>query len=297
MTKLGIFSFLFLIAAFSSILFLSNQVNDDPVIFNQKVSPPPLPLSASFAGEEVPLNKLDVKEHLERELLSNVYFHSQTFHYIKLANRWLPIIEPILKENGIHDDFKYLAIAESGLQNVVSSAQAVGVWQFREGTATDYGLEVNDYVDERYHLEKATAAACEYFKKAHKEFQSWSMAAASYNCGVRRLREASEEQQVNNYYDLYLNTETGRYVYRIIAFKEILSNPEKYGFYVSAENLYQPIAYKAILVDSSIADLPAFSRANGTTYKMLKKLNPWLRKTSLRNLKDKEYIVKIPLEE
>ncbi len=286
---------LVLSVALGVVLISSQSYEQDEIFkFSQKVTPVTVPESMSFAGEEVPLDNFDVKERVERELLSNVYFHSQTFYYLKLANRWLPQIEAILQKNNIPIDFKYLAVAESGLQNVISPARAEGFWQFRKATAIEYGLEVNDVIDERYHLEKATEAACKYLQKSYDDFGSWAMAAASYNCGIRRLQDASEDQGIDNYYDLYLNTETGRYVYRILAIKAVLENPKKFGFYIAEKDLYQPIPYTAYKVENNIEDLNAFAKGKGANYKMLKLLNPWLRQPYIKNISGKDYEIKIP---
>lgn len=240
-----------------------------------------LPEQLDFAGEMVALEQWDVAEHLDRELLVNTYWHSSTIRIIKLANRWLPLIESILKKQGIPDDFKYLAIAESGLQNVVNSAGATGFWQFMPKTGREYNLRISSEIDQRYDVEASTRAACVYLKDAYKKFHSWTLAAASYNMGQGRLNQSLENQQVDSYYDLYLNTETSRYVFRILAFKLILSNPSKYGFCFDETDLYNPIAFKKFTLDHSIEDLAVFAKEQQTNLKMLKLLNPWIRKNKL----------------
>lgn len=212
----------------------------------------------------------------------------------KRANRWFPVIEPILARNGIPDDFKFLAVAESNLANVVSPAKAEGVWQFLETTGKQYGLEINDQVDERYHLEKATEAACAYFKAAYSKFGQWSLVAAAYNRGSEGLERAIQNQQVNNYFELYLNDETARYLYRIVALKEIYKQPVPYGFYLRESDFYKPVPTRLIHVDSSIASLPLFAKSLSINYRILRELNPWIRNYSLPNKSGKVYSFKIP---
>lgn len=255
-----------------------------------------IPEKLDFAGENVPLEYFDVKESFDRELLVNTYWQSQTLLFLKRANRYFPLIEKILRENGIPDDFKYLALAESGLTQVVSPKNAVGFWQFLKGTAREYGLEVSEEVDERYNIEKSTVAACKYFKKAYEKFNSWTMVAASYNNGRLGLIKQINRQDEDYYYDLLLNEETGRYLYRILSLKTILSDPEKYGFYVRSEDLYPPIRTKKIEVDSSIHSMVDFARHFNLNYKTLKYFNPWLRDNRLTNYKKKTYSIEIPLD-
>ena len=253
-----------------------------------------MPDSLDFAGEKVPLEDFDVKESLERELLVNIYWHSQTLLMIKRSARYFGELEPILKKCNIPDDFKYLALAESGLINVTSPAGAVGFWQFVQGTAKDYGLIVNGEIDERYHLAKATEAMCGYMRKSHDVYKSWTMAAASYNMGRAGLSKQVLRQYTNNYYDILLNDETSRYVYRILAIKLILSNPKYYGFDIIKSDYYQPIPYKEMAVSKPIRDLAQFAFDNGTNYKMLKLMNPWLRDISLTNKEGRMYLIRIP---
>ena len=253
------------------------------------------PAKIDFADEEVPLNIADVKERFDRELIVNTNYHSYTILALKRANRAFPVIEPILKKNGVPDDFKYLAVIESGLVNVVSNAGARGVWQFMPETANGMGLEVNNNIDERYNLEKSTQAACDFILKAKAKFGSWTLAAASYNRGVAGVRRLIEFQKETNYYDLYMNEETSRYVFRIMALKEIMNSPTKYGFDVNKKDRYELIPTRKIEIDTSITDLVAFAKAQGINYKILKIHNPWLRSTRLRNATNKKYTIEIPL--
>ena len=254
----------------------------------------PIPESLDFAGEKVPLENFDVRESLDLEILKVAYWHSEMFLYLKRANRVFPVVEPILKKNGVPDDFKYLMVAESGLVNVVSPARAEGYWQFISGTAKEYGLEVNKEVDERYHLKKSTEAACKYLKKRYNKFGSWAMVAASYNAGDGGVNKYIKYQKVNSYYDLAMFTETGRYVYRTLAFKLIMQNPEKYGFNYREKDLYPQIPVMEVEVDSSITDMIAFSKKYDINYKILKIFNPWLRAHQLTNKTKKKYILEIP---
>jgi len=253
------------------------------------------PVKTDFAGENTPLNISDVSESLDRELIVNINLHASTILAIKRANRAFPIIEPILKKNGIPDDFKYLAVIESGLVNAVSSAGARGVWQFMPETAKERGMEVNDIVDERYNLEKSTQAACSYFLSAKTKFGSWTLAAASYNGGMAGVNRQMDIQKESNYYDLLLTEETSRYVFRILALKEIMKNPDKFGFSLVNEELYNILPTKKVEVDSSISDLADFAKAQGINYKILKIHNPWLRDKKLDVADGKKYTIEIPL--
>lgn len=254
-----------------------------------------MPDSIDFAGEPAPLKISDVKERFERELIVNANLDATTLLIIKRANRAFPIIEPILKKNGVPDDFKYLAVIESGLVNAVSPAGARGVWQFMPETAKEKGMEVNDAVDERYHLQKSTEAACKYLLDAKARFGNWTLAAASYNGGMNGVNKQIEMQKVTNYYDLLLTEETSRYVFRILALKEIMKNPDKYGFNLLPVELYQNLPSKIISVDSSITDLASFAKSQGINYKILKIHNPWLRDKKLVNPTRKRYEIEIPL--
>ncbi len=256
-----------------------------------------LPSNATFATEKVPLEIMDVRERLDRELMVNTYWQSNTLLFHKRANRYFPIIEPILKKYGIPDDFKYLAVIESGLENVTSPAGAVGFWQLMRGSALEHGLEINDKIDERYNLKRSTEAACKYLKDAYNTFGSWTLAAASYNVGKNGLFKQLERQKVNNYYDLLLNSETARYLYRIVAVKEILNNSTKYGYVYRKSDLYPPIPTTSVKIDSTIEDLASFAKQQGINYKILKIVNPWLRDNQLPNKNKKTYYIEIPTGE
>jgi hypothetical protein len=260
-------------------------------------TPVELPKKIDFAGEKVPMEYFDVRENLDRELLSTVYFHSQTIRYIKNMPRYFSIIEPILKANGIPDDFKYLSVAESGFDaRAVSPAKAAGMWQLLESTAKEYGLEINNEVDERFNIEKSTQVACQMFKSAFQKYGSWSLVAASYNGGRAGLDQKIASQKVTSYYDLLFVEETTRYVFRILALKLVMENPEKYGFKIEKSQLYPIIETKDVEVKSSIADLAGYAINKGINYKILKMFNPWLRDTVLKNPGKKTYILKIPVK-
>ena len=258
-------------------------------------TPVKLPEKLTFAGEDVPMEYFDVRENLDRELLSTVYFHSQTIRYIKSMPRYFSIIEPILKANGIPEDFKYLCVAESGFDpRAYSPAKAAGMWQLLESTAKENGLEVNAEVDERYHIEKSTEVACRMFKSAYQKYGSWALVAASYNGGRAGLDQKITAQKVKSYYDLLFVEETTRYVFRILALKMVMEDPEEYGFKVDKKDLYPIIETTNVEVTSSIADLAAYANNKGINYKILKMFNPWLRDSSLKNPLKKTYILKIP---
>lgn len=259
-----------------------------------KYSPVGYSLKMDFSGEEVPTFMADVQERLDKEMITNMNYHTNTTLVIKRANKVFPIIEPILAKYGVPDDFKYLAVIESSLVNAVSPAGARGVWQFMPETAKEKGMEVSDEVDERYHLEKSTEAACKYLLKAKEKFGSWTLAAASYNGGMNGISKKMEEQHVDNYYDLLLTEETSRYVFRILALKEIMKNSDKYGFSIPKEALYYSIPTKKIIIDSSITDLAKFAKTQGVNYKILKIHNPWLRDKKLTNTSGKKYEIEIP---
>ena len=261
------------------------------------LSSPPIPDALQFAGEDVPVNRYDVREALDRELLVNVYWQSNILLFCKRAYRYFPAIEPVLKKEGIPEDFKYLVLIESGLTNVVSPAKASGFWQFMKETAISLGLEINDDVDERYHLEKATLAACQYLKKSYKQHGSWILAAAAYNMGDGGLKQNIVKQKTASYWDLLLNEETSRYVYRVLAAKLILSTPQNYGINLRITDLYQPLQIRQIEVDTSISNLVDFAISQGITYKQLKNFNPWLRSDKLTNKSGKKYILSIPKKE
>ena len=249
----------------------------------------------SFAGEIVPTDNFDVRERLDRELLRDAYWHSSTVLSIKRAKRFFPVIEKILAKEGIPDDMKYLAVAESSLSNAVSPAGAKGVWQFMGPTGREYGLKVNKEVDERYHLEKATHAACKYLKSLKQKFGNWTMAAAAYNMGGNSLSKESKVQRADNYYDLNLNQETARYIFRILAIKEIMNQPEAFGFYIEDEDKYPALdKFDQIEVSGAVENWGDFAKKYGTTYRMLKVYNPWLVSSSLTNKAKEKYIIKLP---
>ncbi len=291
------------LAAFCSIaIFASYSNNEEPDRdtggasgIPQVIKPVNLDRPFDFAGERLPMDNFDVRERLDRELLVNTYWHSTTILNIKNAYKYFPAIERILRENGVPEDFKYLAVAESSLRNEVSPAGARGFWQFMRGASGDYGLEVTDEVDERYHLEKSTLAACEFLKGLHRRFGSWTMAAAAYNTGAARLAREISEQRAETYYDLNLNSETSRYVFRLVAIKEIMSNPDDFGFYIGKEDRYPPLDdYKTVEVSGPVANWGDFAREHGTSYRMLKVFNPWLISSKLTNHNKKTYEIRLP---
>lgn len=282
-------------------LFISSAPNDDDPKAYQKIFESQysvyainVPENVDFCGERVPLEDREVKERFDRELHVNAYWHSQTLLLLKRANRYFPVIRPILKKHGIPDDFKYLPLIESGFQDMVSPAGAEGPWQFISSTGKQYGLEINEYVDERYQLAKATEAACKYLKESYKRFGNWTLVAASYNMGSGGLSNNMTRQQETSYYNLALNNETARYVFRLLAIKEIMQEPKKYGFKYRKYHLYQPVPTYKLNVDSSITNLVAFAKSQGINYKTLKEQNPWLRSTKFINTSGKTYVIHIP---
>jgi len=289
----------FLFALFNASSDKSDNNSDYQKAFykNYKIFAIDIPDYIEFAGEKVQTNRFDIRENIDRELLINTYWQSQTILMIKKANRFFPIVTPILKKYNIPDDFKYLALAESGFtNNLTSPAGATGVWQFIKESAIKYGLEVNDNIDERYNMEKSTEAACKYLLEAYRIYKSWTLAAASYNIGIGALSKQMGLQKTNDYYDLFLNSETSRYVYRIIALKLIISNPKQFGFYLRKIDLYPPIPTYSVKVDSSITDLVGFAQKNKISYKILREFNLWIRKYSLENSSHKTYFLSIPKE-
>ncbi len=255
-----------------------------------------LPEELEFAGETVPLDNFDTRESLDRELLVNGYWQSRTLIVLKKSKRYFKVIEPVLKKYGVPDDFKYLCMAESGFENAVSPAKAVGVWQLLEGTAKEYGLEVNENVDERYNLEKSTEVACKYLLESYTRYGNWTMAAATYNVGRKGLDNQIAKQNTNSYYDLLLNEETARYVFRLIAHKLITEDPDKYGFHLEEEDYYPVISTHQIKVDTAITNIALFARSQSTNYKIIKQFNPWLRQNSLPDQTHKVYCINIPDE-
>ena len=254
------------------------------------------PDSLMFAGEIVPMENFDTRESLDRELNTNAYRHSSTLLLIKRSHRYFPVIEPVLKEYGIPDDFKYLAVAESDLSNAISPARATGFWQFMGATGKEYGLEINKEVDERYHLGKSTEAACRYFLKSFERYGNWTMVAASYNRGFNGVDRQINIQEQKNYYDLLLPEETSRYLFRVLSFKVIFSDPERYGFNIPDDHLYPAIDYDIVKLDSAVVSFADFAGNHGTNYKILKALNPWLRQPYLTNKSGKAYEIKVPRE-
>jgi membrane-bound lytic murein transglycosylase D len=279
---------------FSSKFATGDEINRKLFLANNKIFSIAIPKNLAFANEKVPLYDFTVLESIERELLINTYFHSQTILIHKRANRWLPLITSILKKNEVPEDFKYIALVESNLTNNVSPKGAAGFWQFIVGSGKQFGLEINDDVDERYNVEKATEAACKYFKEAYRTFNNWTLAAASYNMGIDGLKNQMEKQKASTYYDLYLNDETARYIFRILAVKEIISNPKDYGYQLRKKDLYPFITTQKIQIDSSIVNLTDFAIKNNSNYKILKYFNPWLKNISLLNRDRKTYFIEFP---
>jgi membrane-bound lytic murein transglycosylase D len=255
-----------------------------------------LPDSVSFAGERMPLENFDTRESLEREIIITAYRHSSTILIIKRATRYFPLIEKILKAYNIPDDFKYLAVAESDLSNLVSPAGATGFWQIMPETGREEGLEINAETDERYNIEKSTTFACNYFLKSYAKYGNWTLAAASYNGGRNGIDDQIEIQHEKNYYDLLLADETARYIFRVVSYKLIISDPAAYGFEIDKKELYPEIRFNEVKVDTAVTDFSNFARKFGTNYKLLKLLNPWLRKPYLTNKTGKNYFIKIPVE-
>jgi hypothetical protein len=303
--KKKFFAFSALLSGFLSlVIFSSFNEMDTPVIAMEPQPESNVPQHVTgfdlnknfvFAGEHIPADNFDARERLDRELVVNTYLQSVTSLNIKTANRYFPIIEPILKKNGIPDDFKYLCVAESNLRMATSSAGAKGLWQFMTTVGQAYGLEINSEVDERYHVEKSTEAACRFIHHLKKKFNTWTLAAAAYNMGETSLSRRLREQQVDTYYDLHLNEETSRYVFRVIAIKEIMENQKEYGFVLDKEQLYPALPeYYAVHVDAAIPNLAEFALQHGTTYRMLKLYNSWLTGNALINKSKKRYEIRVP---
>ena len=296
---LGIIVTLGLVFFFITLFFADNTTNansnpNEDFPQGYKIISPEIPAYLEFAGEKIPTENFEVYERMEREFLSNTYWHSATILAIKRANRWFPIIEPILKKNNLPDDFKYLCVAESNLENVISPAGATGFWQFMKPAGEKYGLEINSQVDERYDVEKSTEAACKYLNDSYNMFGSWITAAASYNMGQDGITEQQARQKAKNYFNLVLNSETSRFVARIVSLKYILQSPEKYGFDITEEKKYKPLAYDEVTLDSSVTDMADYANSLGVNYFILKMYNPWLRDNALSNKSKKSYSIKIP---
>jgi len=270
------------------------QTKDKNVSSEYRISAIEIPEDLNFANEKVPQEDPEILERVDREFLVNTYWQSNALLLMKRAHKYFPVIEPILSKNGIPDDFKYLAVAESGLQNVVSHAGATGFWQIMKATGREYGLEINDNVDERYHLEKSTEVACRYLQKYKDKYGSWTLAAAAYNAGPGSINKFMGIQQANDYYDLLLGQETGRYVFRILAIKEILSNPAKYGFEIERDDLYNAVPTFNVVVDEPVQNFADFAQQYEINYKILKRHNPWLREPHLNNASGKTYTLEIP---
>lgn len=275
----------------------TDRVNNDlsgSTDTNYKIKALKIPENLSFAGEKVELNKTDIKERIDRELLVNTYWQSNALLWFKRTNKYFPVIEPILKEKGVPDDFKYLSVIESDLRNVTSPAGAKGMWQMLKEAGRENGLEINSNVDERYHLEKATRAACDYLIAAKERLGSWTLAAAAYHAGNYGIEKRLKDQKVDNYYDVLAGENTERYIPRIVAAKEILSNPEKYGFVFDKDDLYELGPTYTVKVDTAITNIADFAQKFGTNYKELKMYNPWLRENKLNNKTRRLYEIKIP---
>jgi len=269
-----------------------NKNNED--FTNYKIHSIPIPDSLTFSGETVDLNENDLIQRFDKEILVNTYWQSNTLQLIKRSRKFFKIIEPILKKEGVPDDFKYLAVIESGLENLRSPKGAKGIWQIMRGTGRELGLEINNNVDERYNLELSTIAACRYIKKAKNKFGTWTLAAAAYNRGMSGVNRALKKQNVKSYYDLLLGNETRRYVFRIHAIKLILNNPNNYGFFVKDSEYYNDDGFEVMNVDYPIKNLSEFANKNGINYKTLKIFNPWLIQNHLNNRSKKKYKIKIP---
>lgn len=276
----------------------AEESTPDEMSLKQQVESFSIPKSVEFAEKNVPLTRYDLRERFEREISAIAYQHSFTLLSIKRANRYFPIVEPILKRNGIPEDFKYLALIESNFNlRAVSPVKAAGFWQLMPETAKEYGLEVSDEVDERYHIEKSTEAACAYLKKAYAKFGDWIVVAASYNAGMGRLSEELSKQKVSEFYDLWLNEETSRYVFRLIAMKTFLKDPKKYGYQIKKDQFYPLVRTQEIVLDSAIGDLAEYAKSKEIPYSIFKEFNPWLRDRKLENKGRKSYKILLPLKE
>ncbi|MDD4009839.1 MAG: lytic transglycosylase domain-containing protein [Fermentimonas sp.] len=304
MKKSLLFSLVLLLAGIATAVVLLTSGND--TVKTESEKPQVLSMTASvsipermtFAGEEILFDRYDKRERMDRELNSFTYFHSTTMLLIKRANRIFPIIEPILKREGVPDDMKYLAVIESSLDHrAVSPAGAVGLWQFIQSAGRENGLEIRTDVDERYNIEKSTVAACRYLKNAHRRYESWSAASMSYNGGQGRITTELRDQKADDALDLWLVEETTRYYYRMLAIKQIFEQPQQYGFIIKPEHLYKPMEFKKVNVTSTLPDLVSFAQQNKITYAQLKDFNSWLRTDKLNNASGKTYTILIPTEE
>jgi len=274
----------------------SDEVQTRAIMHDYRVYAPVIPDTMTFCGERVPLETYYVRESLDNELIVNMYRQSSTVLYFKRATRYFPTIESILKKNNIPEDMKYLCVIESGLTNATSPANAQGFWQFISSSGKTYGLAIDDEVDMRNDLEASTEAACKYLRSLYNRFHSWTAAAAAYNCGENGLARRMASQNTNNYYDLRLNTETGRYVYRILAIKQIMQHPQQYGYFIRHCDTYPIIPTRTVTLSGQNVDLYQFAQKNNTSYKMLRTLNPWLQTDKLKNKANKSYQVKLPTD-
>ena len=289
------------IGATIPILIGSTQIHEPHTVKSEVpycVAPPTVPLEVVFDGEKVDLRRYDRRERMDREMMAFTYMHSTTMLLVKRANRFFPVVEPILKANGIPDDFKYLMVIESSLNTIARSPSgAAGLWQFMPATGREFGLEVNDNVDERYHIEKATVAACKYFKQAYAKYGDWISVSAAYNAGQGRITSQLDKQLADHTMDLWLVKETSRYMFRLLAAKEVLSNPQRYGFLLKSEDLYPPIPCKDITVTTPISSLDEYAQQQGINYAQLRDMNPWLREHTLQNNSGKTYVLSISTQE
>lgn len=283
-------------ALLTNAISIQNSTDPKNTSDSYKIKALKLPPDLNLAGERVPLEQVDIKERMDRELLVNTYWQSNGLLLIKRANKYFPILEPLLKKHGLPDDFKYLCVAESALIDETSSAGAAGFWHFMKGTGKEFGLEINKNVDERYDIEKSTKVAADYLKKSYERFGSWTLAAAAYNAGNARVSRSLKAQGVTSYYDALLPDETERYVLRIIALKEVLSNPKKYGFIFDQNDLYTLQKTRTVKVDTIITNIALFAKKFDTNYKELKLHNPWLKQNKLNNKSRKMYEIKIPVK-
>lgn len=287
-----------IIGAAFPFLISSTEITENHKTVVQNITPPDVPKAIEFAGQQVNITSYDRRERMDRELMALTYLHSTTILTIKRANRFFPIVEPILKENNIPDDFKYLMVIESNLNTLARSpAGAAGLWQFMQATGKEFGLEINDNIDERYHVEKATQAACMYLQKSYSKYNDWLTVAAAYNAGNGRIDGELNKQLASQAIDLWLVEETSRYMFRIMAAKMIFQDPEQYGFHLKEEQLYPPIPYKEVNITEPIDNLAQFAVDNGITYAQLKDANPWLRAYTLENKSGRTYTLKIPKKE
>ena len=285
---------IFAVQSNNQLIELKEEAAQKSVAEGYRITPIAIPEDLNFAGEKVPQDDPEIMERIDREFLVNTYWQSNAMLLMKRSNKYFPVIEPILAKNGVPDDFKYLAVAESGLDNVVSPARATGFWQIMKATGQEYGLEINKNVDERYNLQKSTEVACQYLKKYKKKYGNWTLAAAAYNTGTGSVDKYLRTQKVSDYYDLLLGSETGRYVFRIMAIKEILSHPDKYGFDLEKDDFYSAAPTFTVEVDTPVSSFADFANQYEINYKILKRHNPWLREAHLNNASKKKYMIEIP---